>query len=380
MYQLNKDAPVQHSWDPTFNKEDKQPFGAYAFDKLLEKSWKKGYTHSYQSITNLNEEGDLEDANLLIVTKKFKIYKEELAVLYDYIERGGTALIAADVFPNEITDTLHLFIEYDYSAFSNFNLTVEQPKDTFRFSSPNLSGETYLLPVSMVSFYFTGANRIDSVYKVLEMNRKKNVMLRFPMGKGNLILSCTPLLFTNYGILNDSIAGFIGNTLAYLQDKPLIRTEYYGVGSQGNLTRSPFRYLLSQPPLRWALYTALLAVLLFLIFTAKRKQKVIPVIKSPANKLLAFVNSIAALYIRKNNNADIVRKKQTYWAEDLKRRYGIDIINENHDGDFYQRFSHKTGQTSDNVRSLFSQLDSIAENTAVSDEIMMNLITKMNII
>ncbi|GHT75593.1 hypothetical protein AGMMS50262_11350 [Bacteroidia bacterium] len=380
MYQLNKDAPVQHTWQPTFNTGDKQPFGDYAFDKVLEKSWEKGYTHSYQSIKALKDAGELENANLLILAHEFKPYKEEMEVLLDYIRQGGNALIAASLYLGAIEDSLKLFTNFDYSAVFNYNLTIEQPKDTFRFCAPNLPPATYLLPTSMSSYYFTGGYTQDSVYTVVEMNTKRRVMLHYPMGKGNLIVSCTPLLFTNYTMLSDSINGFIGNSLAYLQDKPLIRTEYYGVGSQGTAVRSPFRYLLSQKPLRWAFYLTLIAVLLLLIFTAKRKQKIIPVIQPPANKLLAFVNSIAALYIRKNNNADIILKKQIYWAEDLKHRYGIDSINESHNEDFFQRFSLKTGQPLDKVKSLFGQLDTIHENVAVSDEVMMNLIMQMNII
>jgi hypothetical protein len=380
MYQLNKDAPVQHTWTPTFNTEDKQPFGAYAFDKVLEKSLKKGYTHSYLSIKALQDAGELGNANLLIIAHEFQPYREEMEVLLDYIRQGGNALIVASRYSGAIEDSLELFTNYDYSATFNLNLTMEQPKDTFRLCAPELPPAIYLLPTSMSSYFFADGYSQDSVYTVAEMNVKKRVMLRYPMGKGNLIFSCTPLLFTNYAILSDSINGLIGNSLAYLQDKPVIRTEYYGVGSQGTAVHSPFRYLLSQRPLRWAFYLTLIAVVLLLIFTAKRKQKIIPVIHPPANKLLAFVNSIAALYIRKNNNADIILKKRIYWSESLKRRYGIDSINETHNADFFQRFSLKTGQPLDKVKSLFGQLDGIRENTAVSDEVMMNLITQMNII
>jgi hypothetical protein len=117
-----------------------------------------------------------------------------------------------------------------------------------------------------------------------------------------------------------------------------------------------------------------------MIFTAKRKQKIIPVINPPANKMLDFVRSIAGLYLQKNNNADILLKKQIYWGEELKRKYGIDIVNEQHDYDFYKRAATKTRQPFDDIRRLFLDLGAIGENSSVPDDEMMRLVGKMNIV
>jgi hypothetical protein len=115
-----------------------------------------------------------------------------------------------------------------------------------------------------------------------------------------------------------------------------------------------------------------------MIFTAKRKQKIIPVIKPPANKMLAFVRSIAGLYLLKNNNADLILKKQIYWGEELKRKYGIDIVNEQHDYEFYNRAASKTRQPVEDIRRLFIDLSLIDESSFVSDDDMMRLVAKMN--
>ena len=388
LYWMNKDIPVQHTWTPTYNTNDKQPFGTYALDRLLKESWEKGYKNSYQSIMELSKEKGLKDINLLIITKTFDTYEEELDLLLNYIEQGGNVLIAAERFPIDWDDTLNSFTQYYYKQSFNLDLTAKQTKDSVRFYTDALSRETYLVPTSMISYCFVSGDAPNdqsvhpdsTMYEVAKANNDYVIMRRYPIGKGNLILSCTPLLFTNYGILNDSVNDFTKHSLAYLQDKPLIRTEYYGVGSQGGSEQSPFRYLLSQRPLRWALYVAFFTIVLFMVFTAKRKQKVIPLIEPPANKLLAFVNSIAALYIRKNDNADLIEKKYIYWSEELKRKYGIDCINETHNEDFFQRFSLKTGQPLDEVKLLFGRLDVIGGHTDLSDEDMMDLITKMNII
>jgi hypothetical protein len=221
---------------------------------------------------------------------------------------------------------------------------------------------------------------VDSAYIISETMTKQKISLRYRIGEGNLILAANPLVYTNYGILNDSINEYIRTHLAYLQERPLVRTEYYQIGSQGENEQSIFRYLLSERSLRWAYYLTLLTIVVFMLFTAKRKQKAIPIIKPPANKMLAFVRSIANLYLLRNNNADIVRKKYIYWADEVKRRFGIDIINENHDRNLYTRLASKTGQSADELRRLLIYLRAIDEETVMSDEDMMQLITKMNTI
>ncbi|MCC8146688.1 MAG: hypothetical protein LIO93_09705 [Bacteroidales bacterium] len=72
-------------------------------------------------------------------------------------------------------------------------------------------------------------------------------------------------------------------------------------------------------------------------------------------------------------------KKYIYWSDDLRRRYGIDVINEHHDKAFIRQFSAKTGMPESEARHLFLELDGIREHTEVSDQEMLNLITKMQI-
>jgi hypothetical protein len=115
-----------------------------------------------------------------------------------------------------------------------------------------------------------------------------------------------------------------------------------------------------------------------MIFTAKRKQKAIPIVKPPKNRMLDFVHSVAGLYLQKNNNADIILKKKTYWADCLKRNYSIDIINENRDNEFYRRLSAKTGKTENELTELIKYLDKLTIKKRVSDAKMMEIITQIN--
>ncbi|MDR1610309.1 MAG: hypothetical protein LBS08_02225 [Candidatus Symbiothrix sp.] len=393
LYRSNKDSNIQYLWKPTFKTTDKQPFGAYALDKMLSSSWENDYYHNYENIWDLCSDTTNIYYNLLIIANEFQIDRYEYEILYKYIEHGGSAVIVAGEFSSDIEIPFNL--RTNFHVFWNellIQLNIKQSSELVRFTAPNLKDEICKVPISAVNRHFESLDtmnykHIDSVFAISEIhdtsgtaakNRRKILSLRYQIGKGNLVLACNPLLFTNYGILNDSINTYVWNHLAYLQGRALIRTEYYEAGSQGAQSQSPFRVILSERSLRWAFYITLICIAVFMIFTARRKQKAIPVIKPPANRSLEFVRSIAGLYLQKNNNADIILKKQIYWGDALKRKYGIDVVNEPHDYDFYKRVAAKTRTDVNEVRRLFIDLGVIDAGTFVSDEEMMVLIERMN--
>jgi len=402
MYWLNKDAPIQYQWQPTFDTNDKEPFGAYAFDKIMSDSWTDKYIHNYYSLYDIasetevypdseadEETGEYLDTveinpeyNLLIVANYPRLDTTETKLLLKYVKAGGSVILAANYIYDPLSDSLNISIRS--SLFMDiFDLSIKQAEKKVRFCASDSGQNIFTLPQSLVNNYFVISGKVnysyyDSLYRISAISDDKTISLRYAIGRGNLILISNPLIFTNYGILNDSISPYIWKHLAYLKGKPLMRTEYYETGSQGGKSKSEFRVILRERAFKWAYYTILAGILIFMIFTAKRRQKIIPVIKPPANKMLDFVRSIAGLYLLKNNNADLILKKQIYWGEELKRKYGIDIVNERHDSEFYTRVAAKTRQPVDEIRRLFTDLSRIDEKTYVPDGEMMRLVAKMN--
>jgi len=359
MYRANQNLHRNFIWKQTYSTQDKQPFGSYAFDKLLKSSLKDEYTHTYNNISYLNENDILHGKNLLIISGNFQPSNYEIDILFDFLKEGGTAFIAASNYSLCLYEKLYISIENRYFPEFFIYSGIDQQHKTINFCTPELKKEQFKIPAKICSGFF----KIDSVDKIKDITQivakttdNEIIMLRYNIGKGNLILTCNPLIYTNYGILNDQWNMFIWNSLAYLHDKPLVRTEYYHLGSNALESNSPLRYLLSVKHLRWGLIIAISTIFLFMIFTAKRRQRTIPVVKPHKNRMLDFVHSVAGLYIQKNNNADIILKKKIYWSDNLKKKYGIDIINENQDNEFFNRFSSKTGKTVEELSQLLKFL------------------------
>jgi hypothetical protein len=202
------------------------------------------------------------------------------------------------------------------------------------------------------------------------------VALRLFIGEGELFLVSTPLMFTNYGILDGGNASYAFRLLSYMNDMPLIRL---GVYNNDSRSTSSLRYVLSEPPLRWALYASLAAIILFMIFTAKRQQRAIPVILPPANETLRFTRLIANLYYQKKDCKDMLKKKYLYFCAELKRTEGLDLQSDERDEELGRRLAEKMRMEYAAVWPAFRELKYLLrDETAVDENDMMRQINLIN--
>ncbi len=374
----NDKRPKDYDWFPTYRNSDKNPFGGYVFDKMLEASWPDKYEHSYKNISRLMNEEKLSGQNILIVTDHFGTWEFEMNNLLDYVAKGHKILIASSGFDYSFQDSLQFSVAspdwYNYIFLIRSNIDTLKKKRDLSICLPGFEDKKYEFPALICDTYFDSIPKENA--RIIAVNDSSKVTaFSYPIGEGEIILSSTPLLFTNYGILSENNE-FVWAILSSLQGKVLLRTEYHPESEEEN--RSPFRYLLSKRPLKWALYLTLISILLFMIFTAKRKQRVIPVVKEPENQMMKFVQSVAALYLRKSDNADILQKKYHIFAEHLLKDYHIDIINQPHDKQMFEKIAQKTGSDEDMVRSLFDGLNLIGSDFQISDKMLMDLVIKMD--
>ena len=157
---------------------------------------------------------------------------------------------------------------------------------------------------------------------------------------------------------------------------PLVR--YDASGANRGEKESPLRYFLSQPPLRWSLYLAMFALILFMRFTAKRRQRVIPVIEPPVNTTLDFVKLIGTLYYQKKDHLGLLRKKQIYFAMTLKKETNIDIEEEELTMDLCQRLSNKTGMEAEKIYKMLRDLEFLDYETSIDEKTLKDYIDRMN--
>lgn len=434
---LQVNLPKKFVWSPTFSHVDKQPFGCFVFDSVLTQSLPNGYHVTKKTFFQLDQEHAKEKISVLMVVDQQNLKQLDVKYLCNIARRGGKVMVVASssfddgrnadtVVVDELERTFKVRIEdgtyfslrgilaglkahdndmYDTIYWNNretmyaaqsYRMFYNMVGGTlFVDSVPKVKRLAYTLSTAGYDYKhdslyvgdFTGFDTIvDEKERIERIDtfaiKKVPTAVSVPYGKGEVFFVSSPLLFTNYGMLEGNTFVYIFRLMSYLADLPVYRTEAY-VKTDAMLVaeQSPFREFIKRPPLRWALYLALLGVVLFMIFTARRRQRVIPILSKPANRSLEFIQLIGTLYYQRKDHVDLVRKKFKLFAEELRKTAGVDISDVNTDDREYLLLAEKTGMNSDRLKKVIRQIRLVLHSEGnISVEEMRSLIDAMDTI
>ena len=434
---LQVNLPKKFVWSPTFSHVDKQPLGCFVFDSVLTQSLPNGYHVTKKTFFQLDQEHAKEKISVLMVVDQQDLKQLDVKYLCNIARCGGKVMVVASssfddgrnadtvvvdelertfkvriedgmyfslrgilaglkAHDNDMYDTIYwnnretMYAAQSYRMFYNMvggTLFVDSVPKVKRLAyTLSTTGYDYKLD-SLYVGDFTGFDTIvDEKERIERIDtfaiKKVPTAVSVPYGKGEVIFVSSPLLFTNYGMLEGNTSVYIFRLMSYLADLPVYRTEAY-VKTDAMLVaeQSPFREFIKRPPLRWALYLALLGVVLFMIFTARRRQRVIPIISKPANRSLEFIQLIGTLYYQRKDHVDLVRKKFKLFAEELRKTAGVDISDVNTDDREYLLLAEKTGMNCDRLKKVIRQIRLVLHSEGnISVEEMRSLIDAMDTI
>lgn len=399
MFAVEYRLPKKFVWTPTFSHADKQPFGCSVFDELLSSSLPDGYTVSGKTFCQLEQEDATSRRGILAVAEDLHLSGVDVDALLKMAERGNNVLLAASSFGRILKDTLGFKssrLYFNPAALKKYAATSLLERDSLHWigDSAVYPRRTFYFYTRLCLAYFrpdslamkrlaektveTDEFNYETDPASSETARRVPVAMSCSWGKGEILLVSTPLIFTNYGVLDRDNATYIFRLLSHIGGLPIVRTEAYMKKAE-QMQTSPFNYFLSQRPLRWALYLTMVSVLLFMIFTARRRQRAIPVIREPENKTLEFTELIGTLYYQKKEHADLVRKKYTYFAEELRREIQVDVEEPADDARSFSRIAQKTGMDVSEISGFVLEVRPVIYGKrAVSVEQMRHYIDKMN--
>lgn len=434
---LQVNLPKKFVWSPTFSHVDKQPLGCFVFDSILAQSLPNGYHVTKKTFFQLDQEHAKEKISVLMVVNQQELKQLDVKYLCNIARRGGKVMVVASssfddgrnadtVVVDELERTFKVKIEdgiyfslrgilsglrahdndmYDTIYWNNretmyaaqsYRMFYNMVGGTlFVDSVPKVKRLAYTLSTAGYdykydSLYVGDFTRFDTIVDKKERIeridtfaiKKIPAAVSVPYGKGEVIFVSSPLLFTNYGMLEGNTFVYIFRLMSYLADLPVYRTEaYVKTDAMLEAEQSPFREFIKRPPLRWALYLALLGVVLFMIFTARRRQRVIPIMSKPANRSLEFIQLIGTLYYQRKDHVNLVRKKFKLFAEELRKTAGVDISDVNTDDSEYLLLAEKTGMNSDRLKKVIRQIRlALHSEGNISVEEMRSLIDAMDTI
>lgn len=343
--------PQRFSWETSYDPDDRNPFGCYVFDSIMRTQMPHGYEVSALTLRQLSVAD--EPCNVLLVGEKLDLTPTDTAAIGRLLRRGSTIVVASERL-HSVCDTIYSYYGVNKNTTSYFWLKglkeqFLEPDDSTAyhtsttqtvwlghdgrfdkaaFRMPRMFGDGELSIDSTVSDtdvlagqltytleYYTDDNEtwneapleIDRDAELAYIRNQGHVfarkfapaIVRRQVGRGQIIFCASPFWFTNFAALHPDMARNTNRIMTLLADRPTVRTTaLIKESAEPEQKSSPFYFVLSQKPLRAALYMFLAAIVLALVFMARRRQRAIPVYTRPRNSMLDFARLLGTLHFQ----------------------------------------------------------------------------------
>lgn len=336
----NRSKPI--NWAPTYATQDKIPLGLYVLDHEIKDLFPKQKIERFGTSVyeyfdpkyNFADSTYNAKGTVLIIAEGSDLDPTSTDELLYFVDHGNTAFLSMKSFPEKIADTLKFSLESDF-AFAD--------KIKFSLTAKNVRQQSFEFDRGAGSVYFNSIDTLSTqVLGYQETNAVKTVnFIKVPYGMGYFYLHTQPTAFSNYSLLKGNNAAYCAAILGKIPKTGSLYWQSYSY-NDNNISSSPMRYILSQPALKWAWYLFLIGMLIFMIFNAKRRQRVIPIKIPLQNTTVDFTKTIGNLYLQEGNHHLIIEKKIIYFLEKVRNDYMLDTFDL--DENFIQRLHQKTGK------------------------------------
>lgn len=362
-------------WEESFNEKSNKPYGVSVLYKELPKLFKnykvRTVYHQPASYLNANSKDGFGEhiakGNYIIIGNSDYLEDDSIDELLSFVDAGNTLFISDYYFPQKIHDTLNISVDY-----------IENEKDSISYLSlKHLNIKNIKLDKNTSDQYFSDFDTLKhTVLGHSKIDYKHINFLKVPFGHGNIYLHLEPKAFTNYHILKDNRYKYIEGALSYLPNNDVYFDSYTKIqtGYNGNIEKeSNLSWFLEQLPFKWAWYTAIVFGILFMIFNAKRRQRIIPIIKPLQNTTIAFVKTVSNLYFDTKDHKNLINKKITYFLEKIRRDLNLNtnVLDDN----FIEKLATKTGKKKDNVKPVVNYINLMRQKKEFTEENLIKLNT-----
>lgn len=346
------------SWIRTYDMNSKEPRGLRNFMDLLQ-------VHSGDSIESLNTIEDLtkafkkEDSSTYIfIGDIFGMESYNYEKLIQEVDSGATVLIASTRL-SEFPYGYHFepggrFWEY------NDELYVWVGDTSLKYTSVYQSDTIYS------DWYSFNKNSIrDSNYRSYLFAFDQPTAFYSKLNKGKIHFHSLPQLFQNYQVLT---ANGFAHAQVILNQLPKNQKVYWmecakqqeqvETSSDGDesgnekVNDSYLQYILKRPALRNAFILALILCVLYIIFRSKRKEEILPGVKSRKNISLSFVETLSTIYISRNSPSSVLRTLRSNFYVNINKHFYLDLNNKEKRKENYERLIQKSGFDAEKLKEI----------------------------
>lgn len=375
-------------WHKTLDRTEKEPYDLGLFKKMLIKSSGE-FTELRKEIKyTLGDEEANANATYIFVNQYYYLTSEEVGALLKFVSRGNNAMIIAEGLPDTLLNALNIY---------GLPLSLEMKTErSVRVETLNTSSavQNYVArfrgyePEDRIDWHYLKEDEkfklgiFPTSYIVQSTINKHINQVTYSYGKGRLVINTTPILFSNYMMRSDTAFKYVNEMLTNFN----LEKVYFDVYSSNykddaermqRNSASPLSYILAHKELKYAWYLLLLTVVLFLLFRAKRVQRIIPVLATKRNTTVAFVETLSGLYYSQANHREMASTKMQLFLFFIRTKLNIPTHELN--DRVIRQISQKSGVSFDLVDDIFEYYKNRIETTdELSSESLLEFYNKIN--
>lgn len=351
-------------WTPGYGINDKRPLGLYVFNKeagglFKDKKITRIKGSPYQYFFKLMG-GEVDIPNTFVYIGDYPFWESESSnKLLNAVKAGMNGFISTNNLPLEWQEALELNME---QVTTSSEIEVSCGSGRFYPHTPEFNYH-FNQAFDKDSLSCTVAGEITGSH-----NKKYANFLEVRYGKGTLLIHTNPCIFSNYYLLKGNTQDYAACILSRLPGKNVI---WFTGQNDGGISNAPLSFILSKEALRNAFYFILIGVVLFILFNAKRKQRIIPVKVPVRNTTVDFVRTVGNLYYQEVDIPEILRMRLVFLREKLWTEY--QISQDHKEEEAVERLSNKTGKPAELAGDLFRLMKEIEAGRAVDKNDLIKL-------
>jgi hypothetical protein len=378
-------------WRETYDRERTSPYGTSILYQLLEAHYPEDSVKLVRdSIKGVLPTQDVNGTYWFTGEGVFMDSADQQQLL-QFVEAGNTAFLSSKSLPSDLMEQLmydspcSFYVWEEYGSYADTSAELQ-------LDHPNLRG---IFPLSLKYRDKGGAqiyywSYLEDHYSCdqpggfvpighIALDTNQVNFFRQDYGAGYFYFHTTPLAFSNMVLLEEDGVDYLERVLGHFDaDGPLYWDAYSKVpewmgrraNNQASLadrslsSESPLSYILSQPPLAWAWYLLIAMGLIFLVFRAKRRQRIVPVLEPNTNTSLEFLSTIGRLYFLQNNHRKLALLDMRLFLSHIRHRYGVQTQELNEA--FVKQLSAKSEVPAEHLEKILTLYRNIDSSTFVS--------------
>lgn len=370
----------------TYGSRDKAPYGSYVPYKLLEnffdnnkpKTITKPFAQTY-----LKDKTFRTSANnvYFIVAGELFTTQEDVNAMYQFVSEGNKLFLVME----EVDSLLGAAFNFTTTAAkkNGWKLGDSVQKPIAYNPLPEVASQSFINPGFAPDTFFSAKgiamnNALDLTDTATTTVLGTNVyhepnFFRINVGNGHLFVLLNPMTWTNNFLLEKQNIKALENQLAYLPQYPenVYWDEYYKhLSYRQSGEFSNWQVLMRHASLRWALWLAVLLLVLYMFFEGKRRQRIIPPKPALANTSLEFAETLGRLYYLHHNNKNLSQKMTQHLLEYIRNHYYLNTSQLNNE--FITLLSRKSGHPQEAVQEMITQIHTLRLAENVSDNELQN--------